>query len=196
MLVTFLMIVLGLVTVLLGFVILIQEPKQAGLSGAFGGGMGGSDQMMGTKATSGIGRFTAILSVTFFSLCILVGVASSSDRDSSRLQSDTVEPGFGAIDGTEDSVGVGDAIGDAIGDDTPTVNDGNSDGSTEGAIGADERAADTPADDAPADDAPADDTPADDTPADDAPADDAPADDAPATDAPADQPTGDDGSGN
>ncbi|MEO2148808.1 MAG: preprotein translocase subunit SecG, partial [bacterium] len=98
MLVTFLMIVLGLVTVLLGFVILIQEPKQAGLSGAFGG-MGGSDQMMGTKATSGIGRFTAILSVTFFSLCIIVGVVSSSDRDSSRLKSDTVEPGFGAIDG-------------------------------------------------------------------------------------------------
>ena len=187
MLVTFLMIVLGLVTVLLGFVILIQEPKQAGLSGAFGGGMGGSDQMMGTKSTSGIGRFTAILSVGFFSLCILVGVVSSGDRDSSRLKSDTVEPGFGAIDGAVDSAGVGDAIGDAIGDDTPAA----SDGSTAGAIGADDSAAD-----APADDAPADDVPADDAPADDAPADDAPADDAPATDAPADQPTGDDGSGN
>jgi protein translocase SecG subunit len=186
MLVTFLMIVLGLVTVLLGFVILIQEPKQAGLSGAFGGGMGGSDQMMGTKATSGIGRFTAILSVTFFSLCILVGVVSSSDRDSSRLKSDTVEPGFGAIDGSEDSVGVGDAIGD----DTPAASDGNSDGSTEGAIGADESAADTPADEAPADGAPADDAPAT-----DAPATDVPATDVPATDAPADPPAGDDGSG-
>ncbi|MBT6451653.1 MAG: hypothetical protein HOK60_01470 [Planctomycetes bacterium] len=148
--------------------------------------------MMGTKSTSGIGRFTAILSVGFFSLCILVGVASSGDRDSSRLKSDAVEPGFGAIDGTEDSAGVGDAIGDAIGDDTPAA----SDGSTAGAIGADDSAADAPADDVPADDAPADDAPADDAPADDAPADDAPADDAPATDAPADQPTGDDGSGN
>ena len=186
MLVTFLMIVLGLVTVLLGFVILIQEPKQAGLSGAFGG-MGGSDQMMGTKATSGIGRFTAILSVTFFSLCILVGVVSSGDRDSSRLQSDTVEPGFGAIDGALDSAGVGDAIGDAIGDDTPAA----SDGSTAGAIGDGESA-----DDAPADDAPADDAPADETPADDAPTDDAPATDVPAVDAPAEQPAGDDGSGN
>ena len=64
--ITVLMILLGLVTVLLGFVILIQEPKQAGLSGAFG--LGGTDQMMGTKPTSGIGRFTAYLSVIFFVL--------------------------------------------------------------------------------------------------------------------------------
>jgi protein translocase SecG subunit len=172
MLVTFLMIALGFVTVLLGFVILIQEPKQAGLSGAFGGGMGGSDQMMGTKATSGIGRFTAILSVTFFSLCILVGVISSSDRDSSRLQSDTVEPGFGSIDGAADSDGVGDAIGDAIGDDTPAAIDDGSDGSTAGAIGADE------------------------TPTAETPAAETPAAETPAVETPAEQPAGDDGSGN
>jgi preprotein translocase subunit SecG len=182
MLVTFLMIALGFVTVLLGFVILIQEPKQAGLSGAFGGGMGGSDQMMGTKATSGIGRFTAILSVTFFSLCILVGVISSSDRDSSRLQSDTVEPGFGSIDGAADSDGVGDAIGDAIGDDTPAAIDDGSDGSTAGAIGADET--------------PTAETPAAETPAAETPAAETPAAETPAVETPAEQPAGDDGSGN
>jgi preprotein translocase subunit SecG len=178
MLVTFLMIALGFVTVLLGFVILIQEPKQAGLSGAFGGGMGGSDQMMGTKATSGIGRFTAILSVTFFSLCILVGVISSSDRDSSRLQSDTVEPGFGSIDGAADS----DGVGDAIGDDTPAAIDDGSDGSTAGAIGADET--------------PTAETPAAETPAAETPAAETPAAETPAVETPAEQPAGDDGSGN
>ena len=132
MLVTFLMIALGLVTVLLGFVILIQEPKQAGLSGAFG--LGGSDQMMGTTATSGIGRFTAILSVIFFVLCILVGVAASSDMDSSRLNSDTVEPGFGELDGVGAGTpdGVGDALGDAIGDATPTATETATETATDG----------------------------------------------------------------
>ncbi|MEC9475691.1 MAG: preprotein translocase subunit SecG [Planctomycetota bacterium] len=178
---TFLMVVLGIVTVLMALAILLQEPKQAGLSGAFG--LGGSEQMLGTSTTSGIARFTMVLSVAFFLLCITVGLMARDERGDSRLTSDPIEPGIGALEPggigiseglPGDVVGTDEAIDDAI-DDAPGT------GTPADAAPVD----DAPADDAPADDAPADDAPADDAPADDAPADDAPADDAPAGDAPA-----------
>ena len=105
--VTFLMIVLGIVTVLLGLAILIQEPKQAGLSGAFG--LGGSEQMLGTSATSGIARFTMYLSVAFFLLCITVGLMAREDRDDSRLTSDPAENAIGSLEPVP--IGIGDALG-------------------------------------------------------------------------------------
>ncbi len=156
MLVTVMMILLGLVTLLLGFVILIQEPKQAGLSGAFG--LGGTDQMMGTKASSGIGRFTAYLSVIFLGLCISVGVMARGESDSSRLKDAPPEPGFGAVDPGTDGTGVG--LGDAIGDDSPIIintvpngGDGEADAvvpdETDGETAGDAPTTDTPATDAP-----------------------------------------------
>jgi protein translocase SecG subunit len=156
MLVTILMITLGLVTLLLGFVILIQEPKQAGLSGAFG--LGGSEQMMGTKSSSGIGRFTAYLSVVFLMLCITVGVMARGDKDTSRLTDPPPEPGFGAVDpgtgGTD--VGIGDAIGDGspiIINTVPIVGDGDGDAvvpdETDGETAGDAPTTDTPATDPP-----------------------------------------------
>ena len=157
MLVTILMILLGLVTLLLGFVILIQEPKQAGLSGAFG--LGGSEQMMGTKASSGIGRFTAYLSVVFLMMCITVGVMARGDKDTSRLKDPPQEPGFGAVDpgtgGTD--IGIGDAIGDGspiIINTVPIVGAGDGDAvvpdETDGEAAGDAPTTDTPATDAPA----------------------------------------------
>jgi protein translocase SecG subunit len=156
MLVTILMITLGLVTLLLGFVILIQEPKQAGLSGAFG--LGGSEQMMGTKSSSGIGRFTAYLSVVFLMLCITVGVIARGEKDTSRLKDPPQEPGFGAVDpgtgGTD--IGIGDAIGDGspiIINTIPIVGDGDGDAvvpdETDGETAGDAPTTDTPATDPP-----------------------------------------------
>ncbi|MGE4618624.1 MAG: preprotein translocase subunit SecG [Planctomycetota bacterium] len=183
--VIFLMIVLGVVSVLLGLAILLQEPKQAGLSGAFG--MGGESQMLGTSTTSGIARFTMYLSVAFFVLCIAVGLLAREGRDDSRLLADPIETSIGSV---ED--GVGDALGDSgIGLDdgipTDTVPANTVPADPADTVPANTAPADTaPADTAPADTAPADTAPADTAPADTAPADAAPADAAPADAAPAD----------
>ncbi len=166
MLVTIMMILLGMVTLLLGFVILIQEPKQAGLSGAFG--LGGTDQMMGTKSSSGIGRFTAYLSVVFLLLCISVGVMARGEKDSSRLKDAPPEPGFGAVDIGTDGTGVG--LGDALGDESPiiintvpSVGDGDADAvvpdETDGETAGDAQTTDTPATDPPVVEPTPDDTP-------------------------------------
>ncbi|MEE2856511.1 MAG: preprotein translocase subunit SecG [Planctomycetota bacterium] len=166
MLVTIMMILLGMVTLLLGFVILIQEPKQAGLSGAFG--LGGTDQMMGTKSSSGIGRFTAYLSVVFLLLCISVGVMARGEKDSSRLKDAPPEPGFGAVDIGTDGTGVG--LGDALGDESPiiintvpSVGDGDADAvvpdETDGETAGDAPTTDTPATDPPVVEPTPDDTP-------------------------------------
>ncbi len=162
--ITVLMILLGLVTVLLGFVILIQEPKQAGLSGAFG--LGGTDQMMGTKATSGIGRFTAYLSVVFFLLCVSVGVLSSSDQESSRLKADPQDPAIGSTDPGSETPGIGG--GDALGDAAPT--DGTGAGTAPDVSTGSDAGDDAAGDDAAGDDAAGDDAAGDDAAGDDAPA--------------------------
>lgn len=93
---TFLMIALGLVTFLMGVAILLQEPKQGGLSGAFG--MGG-DQMLGTSSSSGISRFTTLLAVVFFGLSIAVGVMSTASSNTSSIRG--VE---GDVSGTGSSI--------------------------------------------------------------------------------------------
>ncbi len=79
----FLMITLGVVTFLMGFAILLQEPKTGGLSGAFG--MGG-DQMLGASSASGISRFTTMLAVVFFGLSIAVGVMSTKSSNTSAIR--------------------------------------------------------------------------------------------------------------
>ena len=139
---TFLMIVLGIVTVLMALVILLQEPKQAGLSGAFG--LGGSEQMLGTSTTSGLTRFTMFLAVTFFLLCITVGLMAREERGDSRLTSDPIEPGIGTLEPVD--IGIGEGLEGTV----PTPDEAIDDAATD----------DAPAADAPADDAPATDTPA------------------------------------
>jgi len=154
--VTFLMILLGVVTVLLGLAILLQEPKQAGLSGAFG--LGGETQMLGTSATSGIARFTMYLSVAFFVLCITVGLMAREERDDSRLTSDPIGDSIGVLE--PGGVGIGDAVG---GDGRVTIVDPVT---GIGIVGA------PITDDGTADDGTADDGAADDDAADDGAADD------------------------
>ncbi|MEE2889363.1 MAG: preprotein translocase subunit SecG [Planctomycetota bacterium] len=185
--VTFLMIVLGIVTVLLGLAILIQEPKQAGLSGAFG--LGGSEQMLGTSATSGIARFTMYLSVAFFLLCITVGLLAREGRDDSRLKSDPVENAIGSLE----PVPIG--IGDALGGNEPVTSGAAADGIAVDGVAVDgEGVVDAgAADDGAADDGAADDGAAGDGAAGDGAADDGAADDGAADDGAADDGAADDG---
>ena len=159
--VTFLMILLGVVTVLLGLAILLQEPKQAGLSGAFG--LGGTEQMLGTSPTSGIARFTMVLSVVFFVLCIAVGLLAREERDDSRLTSDPIGDSIGVLE--PGGVGIGDAVG---GDGRVTIVDPVTGIGIVGVPITD----DGTADDGAADDGAGDDGTADDDAADDGAADD------------------------
>ena len=112
MLISVLSVLLGFVSVLMGLAILLQEPKQAGLSGAFG--LGGDNQMLGTSPASGIAKLTRLLALIFFALCIGVGILAKEESSSSILEDDPSNPAL-TTDGSADA-GVGDAIGDDMAD--------------------------------------------------------------------------------
>ena len=114
MLISVLYVLLGFVSVLMGLAILLQEPKQAGLSGAFG--LGGDNQMLGTSPASGIAKLTRLLAVVFFALCLGVGILAKEESSSSMLQDDPSNPALT----TDETAGadLGDALGgDALGGD-------------------------------------------------------------------------------
>ena len=69
--------VLALVALLLICVILIQDSKSGGLSSAFGGG---TDTALGTRGQKEITRFTSIVSLVFFVLCLAVGYLSKQEQ--------------------------------------------------------------------------------------------------------------------
>ena len=111
MLISVLYVLLGFVSVLMGLAILLQEPKQAGLSGAFG--LGGDSQMLGTSPASGIAKLTRLLAVIFFALCVGVGILAMEEGSSSMLEDDPSNPALT----TQETAGVGDALGgDMAGD--------------------------------------------------------------------------------
>lgn len=51
-------------------VILLQDPKSAGLTSAFGGG--GGDSLLGAQAQRGVSRFTAVLTTLFIVICVVL----------------------------------------------------------------------------------------------------------------------------
>ncbi len=76
-------IVLAFVTFAMCMAILLQEPKQAGLSGSFG--MGG-DQMLGAGSPNALSKFTGYLAVGFLVLCLSIGLLKKQDMGSSGIQ--------------------------------------------------------------------------------------------------------------
>ncbi|MGB1396285.1 MAG: preprotein translocase subunit SecG [Planctomycetota bacterium] len=107
MLISVLYVLLGFVSVLMGLAILLQEPKQAGLSGAFG--LGGDNQMLGTSPASGIAKLTRLLAVVFFALCLGVGILAKEEGSSSILEDDPANPAV--TTGETAGADVGDALG-------------------------------------------------------------------------------------
>ena len=107
MLISVLYVLLGFVSVLMGLAILLQEPKQAGLSGAFG--LGGDNQMLGTSPASGIAKLTRLLAVVFFALCLGVGILAKEESSSSMLQDDPSNPAV--TTGETAGADLGDALG-------------------------------------------------------------------------------------
>ena len=81
--VTILCILLALVTFIMSMAILVQDPKQAGLSGSFG--MGG-EQMLGAGTPNAISKFTGFLAVAFLVLCLVIGLVDESVQNKSGLK--------------------------------------------------------------------------------------------------------------
>ena len=78
---------LGIVSLLLIGVVLIQDSKAGGLSSAFGGG--GGDALLGASGQKEITKFTVILAVLFFALSLFGGILAKSG--SSVIQEDELE---------------------------------------------------------------------------------------------------------
>jgi protein translocase SecG subunit len=106
--ITLLCILLALVTFLMGMAILLQEPKQSGLSGSFG--MGG-DQMLGAGSPNPLSKFTGILAGVFLVLCLGIGLLEQK-----RMTDTAIE------ERAEDASGVPPAVGstDELGGDATT----------------------------------------------------------------------------
>ncbi len=79
-------VLLGIVSVLIVFIVLMQRPKQEGLGAAFGGGM--TDQMFGAQTTNVLQKGTVYLAVMFFVFSMILSVLTAK---SVRSDSDTID---------------------------------------------------------------------------------------------------------
>ena len=117
--VTILCILLALVTFIMSMAILVQDPKQAGLSGSFG--MGG-EQMLGAGTPNAISKFTGFLAVAFLVLCLVIGLVDESVQNKSGLkaQEGDLEATVGAdpAAGTGETGAVDTGLGGAVTIDT------------------------------------------------------------------------------
>lgn len=79
-------VLLGIVSVLIVLIVLMQRPKQEGLGAAFGGGM--TDQMFGAQTTNVLQKGTVYLAVMFFVFSMILSVLTAK---SVRGDSDTID---------------------------------------------------------------------------------------------------------
>lgn len=78
-----------LISVLLCFVILIQESKSMGMGASFGGDAG--ESLFGTSTADVLKKFTAWLAVIFMGACIILSLWTSALGRSNTHASETVE---------------------------------------------------------------------------------------------------------
>ena len=71
-------------SVVLCFVILIQESKSSGLGASFGGAA--SDSLFGTSTADVLKTFTAWLAVVFFASCIILSLWTASLGRSKQVE--------------------------------------------------------------------------------------------------------------
>lgn len=73
-----------LLSIVLCFVILIQESKSSGLGASFGGAA--SDSLFGTSTADVLKTFTAWLAVVFFASCIILSLWTASLGRSKQVE--------------------------------------------------------------------------------------------------------------
>lgn len=74
-----------LLSVVLCFVILIQESKSSGLGASFGGAA--SDSLFGTSTADVLKTFTAWLAIVFFASCIILSLWTAALGRSKQVES-------------------------------------------------------------------------------------------------------------
>jgi len=83
-------VLLGIISVLLVLIVLMQRPKQEGLGAAFGGGM--TDQMFGAQTTNVLQKGTVYLAVGFFFFALTISVLTArNERGASKTVDDLTE---------------------------------------------------------------------------------------------------------
>lgn len=91
--------ILVLVSLLLIGIILIQDSKGGGLSGAFGGA--GGNELLGASGQKQMAKVTTVFSIGFFVLCIAIGLLQQfDDASSTAAEEEPVAPSFESPDGT------------------------------------------------------------------------------------------------
>lgn len=73
-----------LISIVLCFVILIQESKSTGMGAAFGGAA--SESVFGTSTAEVLKTFTAWLAVVFFAFCIVLSLWTASIGRSKHVE--------------------------------------------------------------------------------------------------------------
>ncbi|MFT5109795.1 MAG: preprotein translocase subunit SecG [Pseudoalteromonas tetraodonis] len=94
-------VLLGIVSVLIVLIVLMQRPKQEGLGAAFGGGM--TDQMFGAQTTNVLQKGTVYLAVMFFVFSLILSVLVAKNQ---RESSDVIEGLASGEDTTEETTPV------------------------------------------------------------------------------------------
>jgi preprotein translocase subunit SecG len=122
--------ILFLSALVLVAVVLIQDSKEGGLGGAFGGA--GGDSFLGAKAQKGITRFTAGLGIFFACLLLLLGkIDPAGSLEQRKMPGDPDAPGMKAPEGGESAL----APDPVEGDEAPTAAAGAAPGETAAAAG-------------------------------------------------------------
>lgn len=73
-----------LLSIVLCFVILIQESKSSGLGASFGGAA--SDSLFGTSTAEVLKKFTAWLAIVFFASCIILSLWTATLGRSKQIE--------------------------------------------------------------------------------------------------------------
>lgn len=79
-----------LLSVVLCFVILIQESKSSGLGASFGGSAG--DSLFGTSTADVLKSFTAWLAFAFFAACVILSLWTSTQGRSHQVDTSSQFP--------------------------------------------------------------------------------------------------------
>lgn len=78
------------ISVLLCFVIMLQESKSTGLGASFGGDAG--ESLFGTSTPDVLKRFTAYLAAIFLALCVILSIwTSASGRAKAKMRASVVQ---------------------------------------------------------------------------------------------------------
>jgi len=183
-------VLLGIVSVLIVLIVLMQRPKQEGLGAAFGGGM--KDQMFGAQTTNVLQKGTVYLAVMFFLFALIISVLTAkSVREDSDAMDQLKKSAAVEIEEPDPLEGIPAGSSTTKPVQIPTIPAGEKTPAKTPAVekpAVEKPAVETPAVETPAVETPAVETPAVETPAVEPPAVEPPAVEAPAVDPAVDPP--------